>query len=62
MATKIKIKNVDDRFSRIKGVLDKISDKEIEEYAKIDYPLFSFRYLCQESYPDCNDPKFFKDF
>ena len=62
MAAKFKVKSVEDRFTRIKDYLDKISDKEIEEYSKIDYPLFSFKYLCDESYPDCSDPKFFSDF
>ncbi|WP_295728496.1 hypothetical protein [uncultured Muribaculum sp.] len=59
---KFKIKNVEDRFTRIKGYLDKISDKEIEEYSKIDHPLFSFKYLCDVSYPACSDSKFFRDF
>lgn len=62
MCAKIKIKNVEDRFSRIKDYLEKISDREIEEYSKIDYPLFSFKYLRDVSYPDCSDHKFFIDF
>lgn len=62
MTSKFKIKNVEDRFVRLKDFLNKVSDKEIEEYSKIDHPLFSFKYLCHESYPNCNDPKFFKDF
>lgn len=35
---------------------------EIEAFAKIDYPLFSFKYLQEHSIKKCKDGKFFFDF
>lgn len=36
--------------------------KDIESYQKIDYPLFSFRYLQHTSFTDCTDNTFFPSF
>jgi hypothetical protein len=37
-------------------------NKDIESYLKIDYPLFSFKYLQSVSYPNCKDLSFFPNF
>jgi hypothetical protein len=51
-------------FEPIKRLIkdDRISHREIEEFSKIDYPLFSFKYFRQNSIKDCADAKFFMDF
>ncbi len=36
--------------------------RELENYQKIDYPLFSFRHLQHTSYVDCKDVSFFPNF
>ena len=36
--------------------------KDIENYVRIDYPLFSFRHLQHTSFPDCKDISFFPSF
>lgn len=37
-------------------------NKDIERYINIDYPLFSFKYLQDTSFPDCSDLSFFPNF
>ena len=39
-----------------------INLQEIEEFSKIDYPLFSFKYLQDTSIKDCKDYKFYRDY
>lgn len=39
-----------------------VSTKEMESYARINYPLFSFRWLSDASLKDCNEAKFFVSF
>lgn len=39
-----------------------VSEKEIEELAQIDHPLFSFKYLKDVSIDKCEDPTFFRNF
>lgn len=39
-----------------------LNKKDIESFAKIDYPLFSFRYLQHTSYTECKDLAFFPNF
>lgn len=39
-----------------------INLQEIEEFSKIDYPLFSFKYLQEISIKDCKDYKFYHDY
>lgn len=39
-----------------------LNKKDIESFAKIDYPLFSFRYLQHTSYTECKDLTFFPNF
>lgn len=36
--------------------------KDIENYVKIDYPLFSFRHLQHTSFTDCKEVTFFPSF
>lgn len=63
MAAKRK-KSEGDGFEPIKSLLENnvISHKEIADFAKIDYPLFSFRYLRTVSINKCEDPDFFFKF
>ncbi len=48
----------------IKEVADKysISEREIEQFADIDHPLFSFKYLKDVTIDRCNDASFFYGF
>lgn len=39
-----------------------IAKEDIGIYGRIDYPLFSFKYLYENSIDSCNDSKFFFDF
>ena len=39
-----------------------ISQTEIDSFARIDYPLFSFKYLTDHSFKDCRDGGFFTTF
>lgn len=41
---------------------NRISVKEIQELSEIEHPIFSFRYLHNDSYPNCNDASFFIKF
>lgn len=41
---------------------ENISKHDVEVLSKIDYPLFSFRYLCDVSFRECTDSKFFINF
>lgn len=53
------------RVFKIKGYGDEkdISDSKISEYSTIDYPLFSFKYLCSNiSIKKCSRGKFFFNF
>ena len=63
MCAKPKV-NADDGFNPIRILLNNnsISKKEISDFALIDYPLFSFRYLRPNSIRDCRKPEFFFDF
>lgn len=45
----------------VKGAYN-ISEKEIADFANIDYPIFSFKYLKSESIDECNDCSFFFNF
>lgn len=49
---------------KIKGILEnnKISEKNIEGFSEIDYPLFSFRYLHENSFTERNDIDFLQGF
>lgn len=64
MSKKKKGKQGDDSLSFIKDVIESniISKKEIESLSKIDYPLFSFKYLKDVSIDKCKDSNFFHDF
>jgi hypothetical protein len=59
-----KSKQQDDGLQFIKKAIETntISRSEVETMANIDYPLFSFRYLCDVSIKDSNDYKFLLDF
>ena len=50
-----------DGFEPIRTLVEQnvISHKEISDFANIDYPLFSFRYLRPNSIKDCNKSEFF---
>ena len=63
MCAKQKVKAVDG-FEPIRALVkdNNISQKEISEFAQIDYPLFSFRYLQPNSIKNCTQPDFFYDF
>lgn len=39
-----------------------INKKDLESFAKIDYPIFCFKYLQMKSIQDCSDPKYFFDY
>ena len=39
-----------------------ISQSEIDLFARVDYPLFSFKYLTDFSFKDCRDGSFFSEF
>ncbi len=39
-----------------------ITAREIENISKIDYPIFSFKYICNYSFDKCKDVSFFKEF
>ncbi len=39
-----------------------ISQSEIDSFARIDFPLFSFRHLQDYSFTDCKSSSFFVDF
>lgn len=62
MSKRKKSTNSATRF--IKGIAERnnISEKEIEQFAEIDHPLFSFKYLRSVSVKDCNDVSFFYGF
>lgn len=50
-------------MGEIRRPKDRLSvPKDIDAYSKVDYPLFSFRYLQDVSLKDCNDHKFLLDF
>lgn len=51
-------------LSFIKDIVtpDSISEKEIEYWANIDHPVFSFKHLQDVSIDKCKDPTFFHDF
>lgn len=57
-------KEREDKLVFIKSILDenKISTGEITTLADIDFPLFSFRWLQEFSFVECNDAKFFQHF
>lgn len=59
-----KIKGVEDKLSGIRQLISarKVSLKEVEEYSRVDHPLFSFKYLTPVSYTDSRDSKFFISF
>ncbi len=59
-----KEKDKDNDFELIKRVVDsnQISRKEIEDLVSIDHPLFSFKYLQNQSVENCTDVKFFQSF
>lgn len=63
MAAKRK-KTEGDDFDPIKSLIETkvISHREITDFAKIDYPLFSFRYLRPVSINKCDNPDFFLQF
>ena len=39
-----------------------ISQKEIDSFARVNYPLFSFKYLTNVSIKNCRDGSFFSEF
>lgn len=41
---------------------NRISVKEIQDLSEIEHPIFSFRYLHNDSYSNCNDAAFFIKF
>ena len=53
-----------DGFEPIRSLIENkdISHREISEFAKIDYPLFSFRYFRPNSIKNCDDADFFMGF
>lgn len=53
-----------DEFEPIKQLIidNKISKKEITDLSKIDYPLFSFKYLQTNSIKKCESASFFFNF
>lgn len=53
-------KQQDTSFELVKTAVEQknIGVNEILSLSKIDYPLFSFRYLREESYTDTKDYKF----
>ncbi|MDE5554012.1 MAG: hypothetical protein K2J10_02380, partial [Muribaculaceae bacterium] len=57
-------KDSGDGFDPIRSLIENnvISHKEITELAKIDYPLFSFRYFRPNSIKKCNNADFFMGF
>lgn len=60
MAKKNKVKN---RFLREEiSIPSGIDIQEMEEFSKISYPLFSFKYLQDTSVKGCKDAKFHYDF
>lgn len=63
MPAKRKI-STEDGFEPIKSLIENkiISHREITDFAKIDYPLFSFRYLRPVSIDKCKNPEFFLRF
>lgn len=54
----------EENLSFIKDIINsnKISIGEISDLSKIDYPLFSFKYLSDTSIKDCKDHSFLLDF
>lgn len=48
----------------IKPILSQppLLSRDIENYVKIDYPLFSFRHLQHASFTDCKEVTFFQNF
>lgn len=53
-----------DNLDYIKKVVDNnvIGKREIEYFASLNYPIFSFKYLQEYSIKDCKDTSFYKDF
>ena len=43
-------------------VPDGLSQSEIDSFARVFYPLFSFKYLTDFSFRDCQDGRFFSAF
>ncbi len=61
-AKRPKVQN--DSFEPIRALVENkiISHKEISDFANIDYPLFSFRFLRPNSIKNCTNSTFFFDF
>lgn len=57
-------KAIVDEWTPIRTLIDNqnISKKEIMDFADIDYPLFSFRFLRPNSIKDCRDVNFMFNF
>lgn len=54
----------DSSLKLIKDIFESkgISEREVEAFADINHPLFSFKYLQDNSIKDCTDAKFFYNF
>jgi len=56
-----KKKNALSFIENVEGDLE-ISESSLRSYQKVDYPLFSFRYLRDKSIDKCNEASFFFNF